>query len=437
MAKSSNKSKTAKVSDSKTDNKQALINMKLFHAIEQLGYKVKNSQDEHGFILDRIDDVEEQTKNLPMILDNNLGAVSSSRNTPKWLVAISCLSLLIAIFSFTTMIIAQNKLGNIEAIQMAKSIPEVIDGKIQYLDKTVLPNVDVADVKQEELKIDLVRDETLPEALKELEDRSYNGDVEAWHDLAVAYSSGSLIAINFERAKYWFEKSSKMGIANSDYNLGVMYHQGLGVDKDIGSAIEWYEKAAAKEHPEALYNLAVINIEGTGVDVNIDKGVDYFKESAKLGITQASFNLGVLYETVLTARENHMDMALSWYNNASNLGHNESLLAVNRINDAIKNNKLAGEINMLEPLAGEELVGQGDASLNIIEDSDHIDIVTGIQDILISVNMLPKDIEKGYMDSKTSNAIMDYQEKYEIMKTGLPSIELLDYMIDNVIAGSK
>jgi TPR repeat protein len=197
---------------------------------------------------------------------------------------------------------------------------------------------------------DPLPDSALPENLKQLENRAYQGIPEAQHDLAALYASGKLAARDYPRAIYWFGQAADGGVANAHYNLGVIYQQGLGVKPDMKKAVAWYEKAAELGHPEAMYNLGIAYIQGVGVKTNIERGVSYFKRAANAGVMQAAYNLGVLYESNFIGAID-TGKALEWYKLAAAKGHAEAHAAVSRLESAT--DQASTLENTVEPAAGE------------------------------------------------------------------------------------
>lgn len=173
-------------------------------------------------------------------------------------------------------------------------------------------------------------DASLPEDIKPLERRAFEGLAEAQHDLATIYASGKMMARDYKRAVYWFSRAADGGVANAHYNLGVMFQQGLGVQKDIRKAVGWYQSAANLGHPEAMYNLGIAYVEGVGVARNIERGASYFRRAANGGVAQAAYNLGVLYETNFLGAVD-FGKAEEWYRVAANEGHQDAKAAIQRV----------------------------------------------------------------------------------------------------------
>jgi TPR repeat protein len=45
--------------------------------------------------------------------------------------------------------------------------------------------------------------------------------------------------LDYERARFWFEKAAESGFALAEYSLGLMYAWGTGVGPDLQKARTW------------------------------------------------------------------------------------------------------------------------------------------------------------------------------------------------------
>ncbi|MCE7887345.1 MAG: hypothetical protein DYH13_07575 [Alphaproteobacteria bacterium PRO2] len=174
-------------------------------------------------------------------------------------------------------------------------------------------------------------DSNLPESVKRIEERAFDGMPEAQHDLAAIYTAGhGNVKQNYERALFWFEQAANAGVANAAYNLGVLNHQGLGTAPDLAKAIDWYARAADLGHPEAQYNLGIAYIEGVGVPYDPFKANAYFEKAASQGIMEAAYNLGLIYENGLLGKP-QPEEALVWYKTAADKGSPEAKAALEQL----------------------------------------------------------------------------------------------------------
>lgn len=272
-------------------------------------------------------------------------------------------------------------------------------------------------VKLKGIPSSLSADSSLPEKVKSLEARAFEGIPEAQHDLATLYAAGSSVPLDYKRAVYWFYQSAQGGIANAHYNLGVMSHQGLGLEQNLEQALIWYKNAAELGHPEALYNLGIAYIEGIGTSQDIERGAGYFKRAAHSGVSQAAYNLGILYESSFMGGVDK-SKAQEWYLYAAETGHQDARQAFERLSGATFVNSYdtspVSLANKIEPAAG----GLTDADRNRIVE---------IQQHLIARNLLPGEPD-GVYGPRTQDAIRSYQSSAGLPVTGRPSETLLDHM---------
>ncbi|MEZ0262241.1 MAG: SEL1-like repeat protein [Alphaproteobacteria bacterium] len=283
--------------------------------------------------------------------------------------------------------------------------------------------------------VTIAADDNLPEELSALEQRAFENVAIAQHDLGTIYAAGKLVPQDFKRSAYWFSKAAEGGLANADYNLGVMYQQGLGVEKNMEKALDWYNKAAQKGNPEAMYNLGIAYVGGSGVARDVDRGVSYFKRAANAGVAQAAYNLGILYESTFIGPVDYA-RAVQWYDVAGAQGNQQAKAAADRLRTMVAEGNAVQDIAATEPASGideEAQFGEGDSSppeekaekpVVTVEPTE--DLLTRLQAELIKRKELPYRKPSGVLDSRTENAIRDWQMKLGLTVTGLPSQILLD-----------
>lgn len=197
----------------------------------------------------------------------------------------------------------------------------------------------------------LSADERLPQSLKPLEMRAFDGVPEAQHDLAAIYAEGRRVRLDYARARAWFTRAAAAGVANAYYNLGVMEQQGLGQPVDLKAAMAHYAHAADLGHPEAMYNLGLFYTSTRGGERNVPRGVSYLKKAANTGMAQAAYNLGVIYEgDVLGAAD--VQAALEWYNVAASSGNRDAVIAVRRLTRLQNQQVQARQLPDAAPAAG-------------------------------------------------------------------------------------
>ncbi len=284
-------------------------------------------------------------------------------------------------------------------------------------------------------------DADLPEMIRQIETKAFNGSAEAQHDLAAIYTAGhGGVRQNYERAAYWFRKAGEQGVANARYNLGVLYHQGLGVGQDLEEAIKWYKASADLGHPEAQYNLGIAYIEGIGVPYDAEQAAAYFEAAANQQIVEAAYNLGLIHENGLLG-EARPDEALLWYKTAADWGSPEGRAALEQLASALEIdveevNKLVDRMRTMEdarsrvvsapqesvPIAGMDLAPDS-ASMSL----DQV-IVSQIQEQLMALGLYPGPAD-GVSGPVTADAIRSYEAMHGLPRSGQASEELLIHML--------
>lgn len=322
----------------------------------------------------------------------------------------------------------------------------------------------------------IAADAALPEAIKKIEAKAFEGVPEAQHDLAAIYTAGhGGVTVDYKRAAQWFSEAAVNGVANARYNLGVLYHQGLGVDRDINKAIGWYRAAAKIGHPEADYNLGIAAIEGIGTEYNPRQAATYFEKAARGGVMEAAYNLGLIHENGLLG-DADMNEAVFWYSTASN--HNpEARVALDQLvktlhlkggdveritqeygaiyklsepsairkSDAGTKKPAVTEMAAVATLTPEDQMSPNDPAVlaKVIpplspDESAHLlnsvrkdqAMIAQIQEQLMRLGLYPGPAD-GLGGPQTEDAIRTYQSKNALPATGKPSEDLLVRMLAN------
>jgi len=148
------------------------------------------------------------------------------------------------------------------------------------------------------------------------------GEVEAWHNLGIAYQKGlgsrqdnetaiacfekaakggqrdAMLALavhldamkRYSTAREWFQTAAQHGIVVAQTNLGIYYKQGYGGAKDVQMAAHWFHKAAEQGHAGGQHQLAVCYENGLGVPQNSEKATYWAGRAAQqnVGVKTAS-----------------------------------------------------------------------------------------------------------------------------------------------------
>ena len=79
--------------------------------------------------------------------------------------------------------------------------------------------------------------------LKYLKLSANQGNPVAMKFLGTGYFKGALVKKNYEKARFWFEKSAKHRNINSMVYLGRIHRDGLGVESNIKTSYFWFTVA--------------------------------------------------------------------------------------------------------------------------------------------------------------------------------------------------
>jgi len=128
-------------------------------------------------------------------------------------------------------------------------------------------------------------------ALRPLRQQAEAGNADAQFNLGIAWINGSAGTVNYDQARYWWEKAAAQGQRIAQYNLGVLYDEGRGVSQDYHLAAQWYRKAAQQGFISAQYNLGNLYRDGKGVPQNAYIARDWQEKAAAQGDSTAKFYL--------------------------------------------------------------------------------------------------------------------------------------------------
>lgn len=110
------------------------------------------------------------------------------------------------------------------------------------------------------------------------------GNAIAQYNLAMMYSNGESVYVDYQQAVYWFKKSAQQEFSPAQYRLGEMYYfEKGGLPRDFGKAVELFNEAAEQHDPDALMNLAMLAGSGEGVPHDTEKALFWIKEALQNG----------------------------------------------------------------------------------------------------------------------------------------------------------
>ncbi len=116
----------------------------------------------------------------------------------------------------------------------------------------------------------------------------------AYAELGNLYRVGSVVTLDYYKAKEFYQKGADQDEVWSIVNLGYLYDTGLGVTADLKKAFKLHMRGAKLGHQVGEYNLANSYLNGRGCVKDIGKAKYWYQKSANQGYTQAQTQLNLL-----------------------------------------------------------------------------------------------------------------------------------------------
>jgi len=154
------------------------------------------------------------------------------------------------------------------------------------------------------------------------------GNAFAQYNIAMMYSNGESVYVDYQQAVYWFNKSSDQGFPPAQYRLGEMYYfEKGGLPRDLDRATALFRKAADQDDPDAQMNLAMLY--GTGESLAADsRQALFWLERARQGGHASAFE----YKKMIAASPDGLFTADQqrryWLEKAAELGIREAQIAL-------------------------------------------------------------------------------------------------------------
>jgi len=122
----------------------------------------------------------------------------------------------------------------------------------------------------------------------------------AQYNLAMMYSNGESVYIDYQQAVYWFRKSATNHFPPAQYRLAEMYYfEKGGLGRDLQTAIALFRQAAESNDPDAQMDLAMLCGSGEGLPWNTNKALTWMTLAGEAGNTTA-----IEYKKMLMASAN-------------------------------------------------------------------------------------------------------------------------------------
>lgn len=160
------------------------------------------------------------------------------------------------------------------------------------------------------------------------------GHTVAQYNLAMMYSNGESVYVDYQQALYWFNKSAEKDFPPAQYRLGEMYYfEKGGLPRDLEKAVALFRKAADLNDPDAQMNLAMLSGTGEGLPLDTDESLSWIDRAHQGGHETALDYKKMLLATAegkFTADQQER----YWIEKAAELGILEAQEALGMLNDS-------------------------------------------------------------------------------------------------------
>ncbi|MEZ6028916.1 MAG: peptidoglycan-binding protein [Hyphomonadaceae bacterium] len=247
-----------------------------------------------------------------------------------------------------------------------------------------------------------------------------DGDPVALHDYALELlQSGEKT-----RAVQLLKDAAGRGLVMAEYRLAKLYERGEGVPRDIAAARSWTEKAAIGGNRLAMHDLAVFYAEGDAGPQSYAAAVEWFRAAADLGLVDSQYNLAVLYEQGLGVSQDKSEAAY-WFEVAGRAGDQDAsrraraMLSDMQPTQAEAIKRKARAYNPKPTIAR----ANGDFGIRPWDVATPAQIAEA-QRLLQRLGYSPGTSD-GKMNSRTADAIRQFQRANDLSITGEASVSLL------------
>ena len=154
------------------------------------------------------------------------------------------------------------------------------------------------------------------------------GNAIAQYNLAMMYSNGESVYVDYQQAVYWFKKSAGQDFPPAQYRLGELYYFEKGeLARDLDEAIALFNKAAEQNDPDAQMNLAMLRGTGEGLSKDTNKALFWLTQAHKGG-----HELALYYHKILLVSNDgnftEVQQKRYWIEKAAELGIREAQIAL-------------------------------------------------------------------------------------------------------------
>lgn len=160
--------------------------------------------------------------------------------------------------------------------------------------------------------VPIEKSNTANEQIKQLEQASQNGSIDALYQLGQRYSEGNGVPQDKITGLYMLEQAAEQGHPEAlDYVfslahqgnidamvfVGDIYYLGNGIPQDIKQGMQWYMAAVQLASPQAMLRLGDAYSSGEWIRINRKKALFWYQQAAITGSAEAMFELAEAYRS--------------------------------------------------------------------------------------------------------------------------------------------
>ena len=150
-------------------------------------------------------------------------------------------------------------------------------------------------------------------------------DVDGLEDklIQASFNAGEVLfeSEEYEEAAEHLFDAAAAGHARAQYYLGEMNYNGWGMPENEIAAAEWYRLAARQGETDAMYKLGLIFHAGEDLPRDFEEAAKWYRLAAEKGHDEAWYALGGMYRIGLIGETEDMQMAVSCWRKAGELGN--------------------------------------------------------------------------------------------------------------------
>ena len=154
------------------------------------------------------------------------------------------------------------------------------------------------------------------------------GNPIAQYNLAMMYSNGESVYVDYQQAVYWFRKSAGQKFAPAQYRLGELYYfEKGGLERDLQKAIELFNLAAKQGDADAQMNLAMMCGTGEGLPLDKEQALSWILR-ARMGGNPIAHDYQKMLNASADGKFSASQQRLYWLEKAAELGIREAQQAL-------------------------------------------------------------------------------------------------------------